>query len=218
MNFFKKLLGFSDVSQNKESKPIDKSFWEKHHESKDHYWLTGSTLNDIMRFHSLTPDDLKNKKILEVGVGEGNLILELKEYSEQIICCDISESALEKVKPYALKTYLSPELNKIEPVDFALCHLVFQHCTNEEIERIIKDVNLNVDGVFSFQFAFLRKNDPPNKMVRNLIKSGSHHFRNLDEVEEMVSRSNKQIVSVSKPFEFYKPENFSWLIVKVKNN
>ena len=218
MNFIKKLLGFGQASAEvKEVKPIDKSFWEMHHNAKDHYWLTGSTLSEIMRFHELAENNLKNKKILEVGVGEGNLIRELKEFSDEIICCDISESALVKVEPYAYKTYLSPNLSQIEPVDFALCHLVFQHCTNAEIERIIKEVNLKEDGVFSFQFAYLRDNAPPNRIVRNLVKSGSHHFRTLAEIREMVTRSNKQIVSVSKPFDFYKPENFSWLTVKVQN-
>lgn len=50
------------MSQNKDSKPIDKSFWEKNHESKDHYWLIEAVLSDIMHFHSSTLDDLKIKK------------------------------------------------------------------------------------------------------------------------------------------------------------
>jgi hypothetical protein len=33
----------------------------------------------------------------------------------------------------------------------------------------------------------------------------------------MIYNSNKEIIWVSDKYDFYTPENFSWLIVKIKN-
>jgi ubiquinone/menaquinone biosynthesis C-methylase UbiE len=197
---------------------IDKSFWEKKHKDNDRFWLTGTNLESIKHFHNLNTEDLKNKKILEIGVGLGNLSKELVNYSENIICCDISEESLKNVDQKVNKKYLTTELKKIEPVDIAICHLVFQHCTNDEIERIIKEVNLTEGGVFTFQFAYLRENEKPNSKVRDFINLGSHHFRDISQIRDIVNKSNKKIVWISKSYDFSNPENFSWLIVKIKNN
>lgn len=196
---------------------IDKGFWESKHEVSDKYWLTGTSLGEIMNYHKLNEVDIRDKKILEIGVGLGNLSKELVNYTDELICCDISENALSNVSDKVTKKYLTTELKNIEPVDLALCHLVFQHCTDEEIERIINDVVLSDEGVFTLQFAYLRDNEPPNQNVMNLINLGSHHFRGLKHIQEMVDKAGKQIIWVSESYDFQYPENFSWLVVKIKN-
>ena len=196
---------------------IGKDFWESKHEISDRYWLTGSSLGEIKHYHNLKDYDLKNKKILEIGVGLGNLSKELTEYTENLICCDISEEALTNVSDKVTKKYLTTNLKEIEPVDLAICHLVFQHCVDNEIERIINDVVLNDNGIFTFQFAYLRDNEPPNSNVLGLINLGSHHFRSLEKIKSMVDKAGKEIIWMSEPYNFHNPENFSWLIVKIKN-
>lgn len=198
-------------------KYIDKNFWESKHKVSDIFWLTGSSLDDIMSLHNLKIGDLSGKKILEIGVGLGNLSKELVKYTDDLICCDISEQALLNVSDKVNSKYLTTNLNKIEPVDLAICHLVFQHCTDEEVNRIINDVILKDDGIFTFQFAFLRENEPPNKNVIDLIGLGSLHFRGLNKIKEMVEESGKEIIWISNPYDFYQPQNFSWLIIKIKN-
>lgn len=198
-------------------KYIDKNFWESKHKISDIFWLTGSSLDDIMSLHNLKIGDLSGKKILEIGVGLGNLSKELVKYTDDLICCDISEQALLNVSDKVNSKYLTTNLNKIEPVDLAICHLVFQHCTDEEVNRIINDVILKDDGIFTFQFAFLRENEPPNKNVIDLIELGSLHFRGLNKIKEMVEKSGKEIIWISNPYDFYQPQNFSWLIIKIKN-
>lgn len=196
---------------------ISKEFWESKHEIGDRYWLTGSSLDAIRHYHKLKKRNFKNKKILEIGVGLGNLSRELEDYTEDLICCDISEMALAKVSDKVAKKFLTTDLKNIEPVDLAICHLVFQHCIDDEIERIINDVVLNDNGIFSFQFAYLRENELPNRNVLDLLELGSHHFRSLEKIKEMVDKADKKIVWVSKSYDFYEPENFSWLVVKIKN-
>lgn len=199
------------------NKYIGKDFWESKHEISDRYWLTGSSLDFINHYHKLGKRKLKNKKILEIGVGLGNLSRELLSYTEDLVCCDISEKALKNVSDKVTKKYLTTDLKEIEPVDLAISHLVFQHCVDDEVERIINDVVLKDDGIFSFQFAYLRDNELPNRNVLDLIELGSHHFRSLGKIKEMVNKANKEVVWVSKSYNFYEPENFSWLIVKIKN-
>ena len=196
---------------------IGKTFWEDKHTNSDSYWLTGSSLKEIMSMHQISENDLLNTKVLEIGVGTGTLSKSIFKYTNDLICCDISEKALENVNEKVSKKYLTTDLSKIEPVSLGICHLVFQHCTDKEIERIINDINLVDNGIFSFQFAFLRNNEKPNEVVQNLINLGSHHFRSIETIQKMVDNAGKEIVWVSKPYHYYEPENFSWLIVKIKN-
>jgi len=196
---------------------IDKTFWEVQHSTSDRYWLTGSSLKEIMTLHEISEDDLTDTKVLEIGVGLGTLSRDIFKYTTDLICCDISEKALEGVNPNVSQKYLTTELSKIAPVDLGICHLVFQHCTDKEIERIINDIVLTDDGIFTFQFAFLRNGEKPNAKVQKLIELGSHHFRSIETIGKMVDKAGKEIVWVSKPYHYYEPENFSWFMVKIKN-
>lgn len=197
--------------------PIGKNFWEDKHLIKENLWLTGSDFNGILNFHKIDKKELFNQTVLEIGVGLGTFSSEVVKHSEKIICCDISQNALNNLNEKVKKKYLTENLKDIEPVDLAICHLVFQHCTNDEVQRIINDVQLKDTGVFSFQFAFIRENEKPNNLVSKYINNGSHHFRSFDKIQEMIYNSNKEIIWVSDKYDFYTPENFSWLIVKIKN-
>lgn len=196
---------------------IDKDFWETKHGVSDRYWLTGSSLGEIMSLHHITHNDLTDKDVLEIGVGMGNLSHDVVKHTSKLICCDISETALSNVSEMVSEKHLTTNLSEIKPVDLAICHLVFQHCTNDEIKRIINDVVLKDDGVFTFQFAYLRDGEEPNTTVKDLIKLGSHHFRGIDEIRKMVDVAGKEVVWVSDPIHYHNPENFSWLMIKIKN-
>lgn len=194
---------------------MDKTlFWEINHSICDKYWLTGSTLSDVLNYHALS--NVANLKVLEIGIGFGTMTEQLHLANNEVFACDISTEALKKVSTFA-KIYTTDQFNLIEPVDLAICHLVFQHCDDDEIERIIKSVILKENGIFSFQFACIREDDPPNRLVQQYINNKTHHFRTLDTVKQMIEKSNKQICLISEPIHFYQPENFSWYIVKVCN-
>jgi len=189
------------------------TFWEEKHATKNEYWLSGYKGAEILNLHNIDTT-ISNIKALDIGIGFGYLSKYFHDNHNQVFSCDISTIALEAVKGFAT-TYQTKELSKIEPVDLAVCHLVFQHCTDDEMERIIREVNLTKTGIFSFQFAFLRDGEPPNSTVQRLQKMGTHHFRSLETVKQMVERSGKKIVSISDPVHYYEPENFSWYFVKL---
>jgi len=193
------------------------NFWQEQHKNKNEYWLSGTNNAEyILDLHKIDRN-ISNNKILDIGVGLGHLSKYLHSKHNTIMCADISQVALDNVNDIA-STYLTSELSRIEPVDIAICNLVFQHCDDNEIQRILKDVQLKDSGFFTFQFAFLREGEEPNPKVKHLISIGTHHFRSLDKIKEMVQNANKKIIHLSEPIHYYGDENFSWYIVKVANN
>ncbi len=184
------------------------TFWEDKHTKNDIYWI--SATNDayyILDLHKIDRN-ISGQKILDIGIGAGHLSKYLNDNNNSLYCCDISKNALEKVKHFA-KIYSTDELKIIEPVNLAICNLVFQHCNDEEVQRILTDVKLADGGIFSFQFAFLRDNEEPTDFVKNLISSGTHHFRSLNKISEMINKGNKKIFNISEPIHYHGRENFS---------
>ena len=198
-----------------EPKNEKENFWNNAHFNKLKYWIDSSTSNEILKNHKIDKN-ISDKLILDLGIGLGYLTEYLSK-NNKVISVDISDVALKKVKDFAYKTYNTSELSKIEPVDLAICNLVFQHCDDEEVERIIREIQLKDDGIFSFQFAFLRENEEPNDFVKELIKNKSHYFRSFEKIKEFVEKCGKKIVDKSEPMHWYKKENFSWLFVKISN-
>jgi len=189
-------------------------FWDNQHKKNDSYWLTGSTVEYILNLHRLK--NVTNMKVLDLGIGLGYFTRSLYLMKNEVFACDISKDALNRVNDFA-KTYLTNELKNIEPVDLAICNLVFQHCNDTEITRIINEVNLKECGIFSFQFAFIRDGEVPNAKLTGFIKEGTHYFRPLSKVIEIINNSNKKIVNISDPIHYYDTENCSWYIVEVTN-
>lgn len=197
-------------------KTIDKIFWEEKHSIDDNWWLTGTSIGNLLHYHELAEDYLTDKKILEIGVGLGTCTKELNKLGKELFCCDVAESALERIKEYSTKQFISSDLNLIPPVDVAICHLVFQHCTDLEIERIINDVNLTNDGIFSFQFAAL-ENNIITSSIQSLVTNGELFFRDLEKIKEIVQRSNKEIFYISLPKWWGGKNKHNWFIVKLRN-
>lgn len=195
---------------------IDKDFWENKHNDADSWWLTGTTINQLLYYHELLETNFHNKTVLEIGVGLGTCTPNLKKISNILYCCDVSETALNRVKEFSDKQFLTTNLVNIEPVDIAVCHLVFQHCTDQEIARIINEVNLTDNGVFSFQFAALKDNIITSS-IQQMIDAGSHFFRSVETVKEIISHSNKEIVYISDPVWWGGKNKHEWYFIKVRN-
>lgn len=197
---------------------IGKDFWEGHHK-RNTGWLTGTSFTDLLKRFSLTLNDIQNKKVLEIGVGRGHCTESFSNFASELYCCDISETGLEKVKKWAKQVYQTSDINSIPPVDLAVSHLVFVHCTDDEILRIINGVNLAEGGRFIFQCSGLKNGILTDKAKEILVNDGSHFFRSPKEVEDIVSRSNKKIVKISEPTDILHAGWFDheWYYVTVQN-
>lgn len=201
--------------------PIDQTFWEHQHSKHDATWLTGTPLSLMLSKHGLTGDFLKNKKILEIGVGLGSCSKEFKNYTDTLYCADISQTALDRVSGVATAGFLTGNLSQAPAVDLAFSHLVFVHCTDQEVERIINDVNLTDDGIFTFQVSGLKDDIITERVKAQLIDNGSHFFRGVAVTESIIAKTNKEVISITKPV--YGGDYFGnwlqheWYYVQVKN-
>jgi len=186
--------------------------WDNYHTNNTIYWLTNSKLYNLAIDHNIDFESYKNKKILEIGIGTGKCVEELKSYTNEIYACDVSKIALKRVSSFA-KTYTTVELNTIEPVDLAICHLVFQHCDNKEVKRIINEVNLTPNGIFSFQYAYLSEKKS-SFLDKNIKINNTHFFRSPEKMRKIINTTNKQIngATIFKSF-----PDLNWEIIKVKN-
>lgn len=190
---------------------LDKKFWNQEHvKGKD--WIGNSSFKKIIEYHKLDVENYRNKKILDIGVGSGDFLKNIKKYTNNLYASDISNIALKKVENYA-ETFLTDDLKKIPKVDLAICHLVFQHCLDEEVERIINEIQLADNGIFSFQYAYLRNNDNFINS-KGQILNHTHFFRNPKKMKNIIDNSNKYIIDKSL---IYKHPEFNWEILKVKN-
>jgi hypothetical protein len=196
--------------------PIDKNFWENKHADEDQWWLTGTRLDSLLGFHALSQDDIKNKKVLEIGVGLGTCTQTLYKLADELFCSDISEVALERVKPFSKSQYHTNNIKLIPLVDIAICHLVFQHCTDSEVTRIINDVNLTDVGIFSFQFAAIKDNIIHDN-IKKLINDGCLFFRSVESIKKIVEKTNKEIIYISDPKWWGGKNQHEWYSIKVRN-
>ena len=201
--------------------PINQIFWETQHSKNDTTWLTGTTLAPLLSRHNLTIDVLKNKKILEIGIGLGHCSQEFVHHTDTLYCADISQTALDRVQHLATQTFLTNDIAHAPAVDLAISHLVFVHCTDAETQRIINDVNLTDDGFFSFQVSGLKNDIITEQVQQRLIDNGSHFFRGVDVMKKIIENTNKEIISITDPV--YGGDYFGnwlqheWYYVRVKN-
>ena len=192
---------------------IKKEQWNKFH--KINKYVTNSSINEIFGYHQL--EIPTNKLVLDIGVGRGDFIKNLSKYNT-MIGVDVSQDALEVVKPFCKDTCLSEKLNELEGVDLAMCHLVMQHNHEYEVTRIINDVNINHDGIFSFQFASLNPNKTIlSELIMNDVNNSMLYFYSQKKMESIVGNTNKKLINVIGPIWFAAPYNFEWFIFRVIN-
>lgn len=128
------------------------AFWDEKHRASDIYWLTGSTLPQLAALYqlTLTPGD----RATEVGVGTGSCTRGLVQAGYEVSAVDVSRVALSRVNGVA-PCYHVDDLAQVPAADLALCHLVFQHASDEQVQRILATTPLAPGGIFAFQTAWM---------------------------------------------------------------
>ena len=173
---------------------IDQQFWEQKHALKDSTWLSGNPIDMYYKWFGLGPEQLQHKDILEIGVGLGYASAQLSAMASKLYCADISEEALRRVAMVATGgCYQTMDIRSIPPVDIAICHLVMVHCNDQEVSRIISDVNLAPEGKLFVQISGPGSHGLPQR-VETEWPSGSHFFRTLEHIQDIVSQTNKKIL------------------------
>lgn len=189
-------------------------FWDDKHLRQDNYWLTKSTPSEVLATHCI--EIPKNKTVMDIGVGTGDMADFLFQYRNNVVCVDISPTALNRVKNIAL-TYLTKDLAKAPAVDLAIAHLVFQHCSDETIIFILNNIKLISEGIISFQSC--------EEIGLGHSEYPMLFFRSLKAWEQLINQTNKKIYSWSNKLTIYReivptdPEQkaryFSWTIFRL---
>jgi len=197
---------------------IGKDFWETEHIGNTG-WLTGTSFESLLQQFALALSDIQGKKVLEIGVGRGHCTESFKEFAGELYCCDISEGALDKVRSMAKEVYQTADISQAPQVDLAISHLVFVHCTDDEMLRLINDINLNEGGRFMFQVSGLKDGILTDQAKTTLVDDGSHFFRSIEETKDIINRSNKEFVSIVGPNDILHAGWFDheWYYITVQN-
>jgi SAM-dependent methyltransferase len=173
---------------------LDQDFWNTKHESNDLTWITGNYLQKYYQWLGISENDLRDKTVLEIGVGMGYASAQISQLCASLYCADISAKALRRVSLIAKDCYQTMDIKSAPPVDLALCHLVLVHCDDDEFVRIINDVNLLPNGRLIVQISGPGPGGLPER-VNTEWPPGSHFFRSADQINDLVGRTNKKIVT-----------------------
>lgn len=192
--------------------------WNENHTrvgASDNF-VTSTTFAGVNHYHDLTLPH--NKTILEIGIGYGDTVRELKRLGNRVIACDISQVALDHVYDDVDKTCLTENIKEVEPVDLAISHLTLQHNQEDEVKRIINDVNLKTGAIFSFQFAALNPNKTVlSELIMNDINNSMLYFYSCEKMKSIINLTDKRIVREMGPYWHKEPFSFDWYIFRVQN-
>jgi len=188
-------LQHSDVAFPQETAGVGfgmRGFWETAHEKTHTLWLTGSTPKKVYAIHQMPP--LKNKVIMEIGIGTGDSVRYLKNHGNDMIAVDIANAALKRVEDVAVvcRTDNLPTIPD-DSVDFVLCHLVVQHCAPDMVRYMFREVFrvLKPEGVFSFQYAVLESSQEvlEESPLWPTVVAGQHHFYTRPRIATLIEEA-----------------------------
>lgn len=180
--------------------PIGKSFWEEKHSKSDLQWLAGTDMIPLLKYYNLLPTDLLGKRVMEIGIGMGNAVSEMSKIAWKTYAVDISDLALERIKNNVDQTYQTNNLKYAPECDIIICHLVFLHCDDDEVTRIINDIPLSENGKLYFHFSGLKDNVITEKVQTLLIDNGTHFFRDYEEMKKIIQNTNKELTYITQPY------------------
>lgn len=180
---------------------MDQNFWDQQHITSNSTWLTGSFIDAYLRFFQITVDELRDRCVLEIGVGLGRATRELAKIAKEFYCSDISQTALDKLEDCTPHRFLSRDLKNIPPVDLAICYLVTVHCNDLEVMRIVNDVRLSDTGRMLVQFSGPSNDGEISERAQaTFVEDGSHHFRTTQQIQNLLANTNKRIDKVLPPY------------------
>ena len=204
-----------------------KEFWENNHVNENNdmevlghqckWWLTDEPFEDLHTKELLK----KDMNIIVVGVGTGRDIIELKKITDNIMVCDISETAIKKMVDtgiakdgYTPEYYWQIETGKY---DLIISHLVAQHMDNDELEHQISMLLpclKKESGVFAMQFAADKNyNNTNDKEITEKMKMCGSITRSLGFMERLIERHGR-IISRSEPKIFEYNDTVVWYSIK----
>lgn len=190
--------------------------WEDRANGHPEY-ISDTDLEGILAAHAL--DTPKNKDVLIIGVGWGKAIKELVAHNNRVYAVDVSERLLNAATEMGAKqVFLSSDMSKAPPVDLAIAHLVLQHNTEDEIFRLINEVNLKPNGFASYQYSSLSRGCALTNEMIKILNDGEQYFCSKDRMARIAQGTNKRIVKDDLHTKFRNEiYSFDWRFVRFRN-
>jgi SAM-dependent methyltransferase len=128
-------------------------WWEECHRCSIHKYLSGSSPQVTLQQHNITVKP--GQVVLDFGVGLGYMSKYLHELGVTVHALDISKTGLARVEPYTACRWTPDDTMPSNTYDAAVCHLVAQHVSDEDLEKELRNVlsAMKIDGILSVQFA-----------------------------------------------------------------
>ena len=192
-----------------------KEFWEEQHEKHEIRYLSDYSGEDVWKYLMIEPYLVSNANVLNIGVGTGRCTWHLKESGVNVYALDISEKALENVKPFVEGSWLTSEYDKM-PSDFfdvAISHLVIQHMTDDAVLEQLKGVlrSLKQTGIFAFQHASPYPNDDLLYNESLEYQKAGAIIRTREHIKELIVNSGGEIIKEGKKVSYDNEyEKCSW--------
>lgn len=171
-------------------------WWKRCHTGSSEYtWFISDTsaigIINGLQIHDKFPP---SSRILEIGVGTGNLCKYLVQNECIVDSLDICEEALSKIRGIARNTFLAHGKYVLpdSEYDLVVSHLVSQHMNDIDLSYQIKQVlrALKPNGTMAMQFAYAV--DGSSDQSLNACKTGGV-CRSLEHMSKLVQQSGGKI-------------------------
>ena len=191
-------------------------WWENAHEQRNIKWLTGHWLAQYLEYFKVHEEFRNAKSILEIGVGSGNAVKGMLAHDKAVSCVDISEIALEKLKPFVHETYNVTKMSKIpaQSIDLAFSVTVTQHIDDKMLDHHLKYAirSLKKDGIFCMQFSECEgKRD---RMIKKPMEAQKHGgwSRTPEEMKQIIENQNGKVISCTNTMS---GADWAWFAAKI---
>lgn len=132
------------------------NFWDNNHINDNVSVLSGVKYDETINFLKIEKYIIKDKKVLEIGVGLGYVTMGLFGNGLEVSAMDISNIALDRVQKYCHCTYNMDNLHELPSnyFDIIICNNVVQHIPTSILIDELKEFmrSLKIGGVFAVEF------------------------------------------------------------------
>ena len=123
------------------------TYWDAQHAMNT--WMLGaSDPTEVLSLHGMNPRALR---VLDIGIGTGEMSSKLCDLGNDVVGCDVSPVSLSKLDSRS-RGILLDVLSEEQPFDVAIMHLVAQHLDDVELLYVLSNVRLTPTGILSVQW------------------------------------------------------------------
>lgn len=135
----------------------NQTFWEKQHTAGNVRTLSGCEYNATVDFLNVTDLIVPGIQVLEIGCGLGYVTKGFSEVAN-ISVLDISQAALDRVRPICEKVYHIDEVDTLpsDYFDLIICHNVVQHVPTAPLKIELANAirSLKSTGTFAVEYVW----------------------------------------------------------------